>query len=113
MVCFRIPFSCSHISLPLFQGSSFEVLVRSVSCLVKGMVLMRSAFAGSAADYNKLVDEELDAIQTALDGVSDSCDNLDYDIAVRASTVCSRKERRLVDQHGRKGQLRNQQAEPE
>ena len=41
------------------------------------MVLMRSTFAGSAADYNKLVDEELDAIQTALDGVSDSCDNLD------------------------------------
>ena len=43
---------------------------------------MRSAFAGSAAEYNKLVDEELDAIQTALDGASDDCDNLDYDIAV-------------------------------
>ena len=43
---------------------------------------MRSAFAGSAAEYNKLVEEELDAIQTALDGVSDDCDNLDYDIAV-------------------------------
>ena len=46
---------------------------------------MCSAFAGSAADYNRLVDEELDAIQTALDGISDSCDNLDYDIAVRVS----------------------------
>lgn len=51
-------------------------------CSFRGSRTMCSAFAGSAAEYNKLVDEELDAIQTALDGVSDDCDNLDYDIAV-------------------------------
>ena len=79
----------------------------------KETALMCSAFAGSAADYNRLVDEELDAIQTALDGISDSCDNLDYDIAVLVSVVWLRKEWRPVDQHGSEGQLRNQQTEPE
>ena len=48
--------------------------------LFEGMTC--SSFAGSAEEYNKLVDEELNAIQSALDGISDDCDDLDYDIAV-------------------------------
>ena len=33
-------------------------------------------------EYNKLVDEELTTIESALDEVADDVDNLDYSIAV-------------------------------
>lgn len=33
-------------------------------------------------EYNKLVDEELTSIESALDEVADDVDNLDYSIAV-------------------------------
>ena len=43
---------------------------------------MDSAFAGTVEQYNQLVDDELNTIQEALDGIADDCDDLDYDIAV-------------------------------
>ena len=60
---------------------------RSLSCFalrsVTSPVTCRflSAFAGSDAEYNKLVDEELNRIEGALDEVADDVDNLDYNIA--------------------------------
>ena len=43
---------------------------------------MDSAFAGTVEQYNQLVNDELNTIQEALDGIADDCDDLDYDIAV-------------------------------
>ena len=40
------------------------------------------AFPGGDNEYNRLVDEELDSIENALDIICDDVDNLDYNIAV-------------------------------
>ena len=40
------------------------------------------AFPGGDNEYNRLVDEELDSIENALDTICDDVDNLDYNIAV-------------------------------
>ena len=47
-----------------------------------GDVFTDSAFAGTVEQYNQLVDDELNAIQEALDEIADNCDDLDYDISV-------------------------------
>ena len=49
---------------------------------VSGGFILHRAFPGSAMEYNKLVDEELTTIESALDEVADDVDNLDYSIAV-------------------------------
>ena len=42
------------------------------------------AFPGGDNEYNRLVDEELDSIENALDTICDDVDNLDYNIAVKS-----------------------------
>lgn len=74
---------------------------------------MDSAFAGTVEQYNQLVDEEMNAIQEALDEIADDCDNLDYDIAVFYIALNHNNlEWSTLHQHGIERQLCNQQAEP-
>ena len=49
------------------------------------MILLPSrTFPGGDNEYNRLVDEELDSIENALDTICDDVDNLDYNIAVKS-----------------------------
>ena len=47
-------------------------------------LLPSRAFPGGDNEYNRLVDEELDSIENALDTICDDVDNLDYNIAVKS-----------------------------
>lgn len=64
-----------------FHGRAFP-FPRASSRNVSGGCVLPRAFPGSAMEYNKLVDEELTTIESALDEVADDVDNLDYSIAV-------------------------------
>lgn len=44
--------------------------------------MIHRAFPGGDNEYNRLVDEELFSIESALDDICDDVDNLDYNIAV-------------------------------
>ena len=61
-------------------------------------------------EYNKLVNEELTTIESALDEVADDVDNLDYSIAVIDALWVLSVGRSFVHQYGAKGFLCDQQA---